>query len=83
MNLSSHDVVTHIENELRVQRVQLARLTDRVEALRDLRAALFELTQRTGRALLTADEMWDAARGDETERALLTALLARALPTEE
>lgn len=77
--LAQVDVVSHVENEFRTERVRLAQLTDRVDALRDLRELLFEFVQRNGRPLLTVEAMWRLPR-DETERARLVALVDRALP---
>lgn len=79
MKLSQTDVVTHVENTLRVERVKLARAVDRVEALAELRALLFEFSHRAGTATLTPDDLERSPR-DEKERARLTALVNRALP---
>jgi hypothetical protein len=79
VTLSQQDVVTHIENTFRAERVRLARQVDRVEALRELRELLFEFTQRNDHALLSVDDMYAAPR-DEQERARLVALIDRALP---
>ena len=76
------DLFAELEAILREARAELAGRVDRVEALAELHALALPIAARERRAISIVD-LYDSARGDEQERARLSALVRRGLGVEE